>query len=96
MITQQHWTASGFANTDLDFLLKKYEINSVVIAGMRANTCIESTCRYAIELGYHVTLIKDAIGSFNWDEMKATIEINFPAFGHRVQTTQEFITELSL
>ena len=45
---------------------------------MKANTCIDTTARYAVELGYHTTLIKDAIAAFNWDEIKATIEVNFP------------------
>ena len=36
-IAQNHWTASGFANTNLDFLLKQHNIDHVVIVGMRAN-----------------------------------------------------------
>ncbi|MBA4054901.1 MAG: isochorismatase, partial [Marivirga sp.] len=67
LIAQNHWTASGFANTDLDLLLKMRDIDHIVIAGMRANTCIDSTARYGVELGYHVTLIKDGIGSFTWE-----------------------------
>ena len=31
---------------------------------MIAHACIEATVRYAAELGYEVTLVKDAIGSF--------------------------------
>ena len=61
LIAQNHWTASGFANTNLDFLLKEHDIDHVVIAGMRANTCIDTTARYDLELGYHTTLIKDGI-----------------------------------
>jgi len=91
LIAQNHWTASGFANTDLDFLLKMHDIDHIVIAGMRANTCIDSTARYGVELGYHVTLIKNAIGAFNHDEIKATVEINFPNYGHSLLSVQEFI-----
>ncbi|TDO96985.1 cysteine hydrolase family protein [Flavobacterium sp. 245] len=94
LIAQNHWTASGFANTDLDFLLKQHSITHIVLAGMRANTCIDSTARYGVELGYHVTLIKDGIGAFNWDEIKATVETNFPNYGHSLLTTDEFITNL--
>lgn len=94
LIAQNHWTASGFANTDLDFLLKQHGINQIVLAGMRANTCIDSTARYGVELGYHVTLIKDGIGAFNWEEIKATVETNFPNYGHSLLTTEEFIASL--
>ncbi|KAF9639967.1 isochorismatase hydrolase [Lasiodiplodia theobromae] len=41
---------SGFANTDLDYQLRQREITHLVIAGMVANTCMESTARYAREL----------------------------------------------
>jgi nicotinamidase-related amidase len=46
---------------------------------MRANTCIESTVRFAAELGYEVTLVKDAIGSFSKDEMESSLRHNLPA-----------------
>jgi nicotinamidase-related amidase len=68
-IAQNHWTASGFAT--LDFLLKQHNIDHVVIVGMQANTCIDTIARYAVELGYHTTLLKDAIAAYNWEEIKA-------------------------
>ena len=95
LIAQDHWTASGFANTDLDFLLKQNDIDHVVIAGNRANTCVDSTGRYAVELGYHATLISDAIAAFSDAEMKATVEVNWPAFGHAVLTTDAFLEKLA-
>lgn len=90
----QHWVASGFANTDLDLLLRSRGIDHVVLAGVRANTCVEATGRYAVELGYHATLIKDAIAAFSADEMRSTIEVNFPAFGHAVLSTDEFLAQI--
>jgi nicotinamidase-related amidase len=94
LIAQNHWTASGFANTNLDFLLKQHNIDHVVIAGMKANTCIDTTSRYAVELGYHIALIKDAIAAFNWDEIKAPVEVNFPNYGHKLLSTEDFIDAL--
>lgn len=40
---------SGFANTDLDFQLRQKAISHVILAGMTANTCLDSTARYARE-----------------------------------------------
>ena len=88
---RQHWQSSGFANTDLDFLLKQHGIDHVVLAGMRANTCIQSTARYAVELGYHTTMVTDAVGAFNMREMNAATEIDYPVISHNVLTTGEFI-----
>lgn len=33
--------------------------------GLLANTCIESTSRFAMERSYHVTLVKDATAAFS-------------------------------
>ena len=41
-------------------------IHKLIVIGQRANTCTDSTVRYAAELGYDVTLVKDAIASFRW------------------------------
>jgi nicotinamidase-related amidase len=96
LIAQNHWTGSGFANTDLDFLLRAHGIEHIVLGGMRANTCIDSTARYGVELGYHVTLIKDGIAAFNWEEIKATVEINFPNYGHALLSTVDFIKTINI
>jgi len=95
LIAQNHWTASGFANTDLDFILRMHGIENIVIMGMRANTCIDSTARYGVELGYHVTLIKDGIGAFSHEEIRATVETNFPNYGHTLLSSQEFVKSIS-
>ena len=94
VLAQEHWTSSGFANTDLEFLLGQRGIERVVVAGNRANTCIDSTGRYAVELGFHATLISDAIAAFSQAEMDATINVNWPAFAHGVVTSDEFIAAL--
>lgn len=92
LVMRQHWASSGFANTDLDMLLKQHGVQKIVLIGMKANTCVDTTARFGQELGYHVTLIRDAIGAFNWDEMRATFDINAPAYAHAVLTTDEFLT----
>ncbi|MEC5398561.1 isochorismatase family cysteine hydrolase [Uliginosibacterium sp. H1] len=56
VIVKEHWGGSGFANTDLDLLLKQHGVSRVIMVGLLANTCIETTARFASELGYHVTL----------------------------------------
>jgi nicotinamidase-related amidase len=39
------------------------------------NTCIEATARLGMELGYHVTLIKDAIAALSHEGMHAALEV---------------------
>jgi ureidoacrylate peracid hydrolase len=94
VVASEHWCSSAFANTDLDLQLKKHGIHQLIVIGLRANTCIDSTVRYAAELGYEVTLVKDAIGSFSWDEMKATLELNAPNYARAMCSTKELIVSL--
>jgi nicotinamidase-related amidase len=94
VVAQEHWLSSGFANTDLDLQLKKHGVRKVIVIGMRANTCIESTVRFAAELGYEVTLVKDAIGSFGKAEMESSLRYNLPAYANAILTTQELIAQL--
>jgi nicotinamidase-related amidase len=57
VIIKEHWAQSGFANTDLDAQLKQHGIQKIILVGLIANSCIESTARFGMELGYHVTLV---------------------------------------
>jgi nicotinamidase-related amidase len=66
-------------------------VQRVIVIGLLANTCIDSTVRFAAELGYEVTLVKDAIGSRSWDEMKATLEVNAPNYARTIASTDELL-----
>ena len=96
VVAQEHWLSSGFANTDLDLQLKKHGVRKVIVIGMRANTCIESTVRFAAELGYEVTLVKDAIGSFGHAEMDASLQFNMPSYANAIVSTGEIVAKLSV
>jgi ureidoacrylate peracid hydrolase len=94
VVAQEHWLSSGFANTDIDLQLKKHGLRKVIVIGVRANTCIESTVRFAAELGYEVTVVKDAIGSFGHAEMDASLQFNIPAYAGAVVSTDEIVAKL--
>jgi nicotinamidase-related amidase len=55
---------------------------------------IEATGRFAAELGYHVTLVKDATAAFSPEAMHAAHAINGPTFAHAILTTDELIAQL--
>lgn len=93
-VVQQHWCSSGFANTDLDMELKKHGIHKVIVIGLIANTCIEATIRYAAELGYEATLIKDATAAFSAEAMSAAIDLNLPNYAEAIITTDEVLRQL--
>lgn len=91
IVVRQHWGQSGFANTDLDMQLKQHGISHVIVIGLLANTCIESTARFAMELGYHVTLVRDATAAFTRELMHSAHELNGPTFAHAIVTTNELL-----
>jgi len=95
VVVQEHWGSSGFANTDLDFRLKQKGITHVIVVGLLANTCIEATARYASELGYHVTLVRDATAALKPEMMHAAHELNGPTFAHAILTTDELIAAIA-
>ncbi|KWV43746.1 isochorismatase [Rhizobium altiplani] len=94
IVAKEHWGQSGFANTDLDFRLKQKGITHVIVVGLLANTCIDTTARYAMELGYHVTLVRDATAAFSHELMHAAHELSAPTFAHAILTTDEVIAAL--
>jgi nicotinamidase-related amidase len=90
-VADEHWLSSGFANTDLDYQLRKRGVDNVIVVGLATNTCVESTGRYAVEMGYHTTFLKDAVATFTPAEQKAAIELDYPRIAHAVRTVDEFL-----
>jgi nicotinamidase-related amidase len=94
VVIKEHWAQSGFANTDLDQQLKQHGIEKVIVIGLLANTCIESTGRFAMELGYHVTLVPDATAACTRELMHAAHALNGPTFAHAILTTKALLAAL--
>ena len=95
IVVQEHWCSSGFANTDLDLQLKRHGIHKLIVIGLIAHTCIEATARYAAELGYDVTVVKDATADYSDEMMHAALDINIPLYASAVVTTKEIIDLMS-
>src|SRR5262249_30774025 len=94
ILAQEHWCSSGFANTDLDLQLKRHGIQKLIVAGLIAHTCVESTVRFAVELGYDVTVVKDATADYSDEFMHAALVTNLPNYASAIVTTQEVVDAL--
>ena len=95
IVVTEHWCSSGFANTDLDLQLKKHGIHQLIVIGLIAHTCIEATVRFAVELGYEVTVVKDATADYSDKEMQAALDINLPNYASAIVTTNEIVELMS-
>ena len=95
IVALEHWCSSGFANTDLDLQLKKHGIHQLIVIGLIAHTCVEATVRFAAELGYEVTVVKDATASYSDKEMHAALDVNIPNYASAIVTTEEIMAAIS-
>jgi nicotinamidase-related amidase len=94
VVSSEHWGMSGFAHTGLDLHLRQHGIDTIILAGMTAPGCVEGTGRYATELGYSVTLAKDATATFSMDLQRAATELTGPLYAESVLSTDEILSRL--
>jgi nicotinamidase-related amidase len=95
IVAQEHWCSSGFANTDLELQLNKHGIHQLIVVGMVAHTCVEATVRYAAEIGYEVTVVRDATASYTEEQMHAALEVNMPNYASAIVTTEQIVAAIS-
>jgi nicotinamidase-related amidase len=91
-VTKRTWGA--FTNTDLDAYLKKNGVTQVVVCGVSSSAGVESTARFAQELGYNVTLATDAMTDMNRDAHDNSVTRIFPRLGE-TGTTQDIVALLN-
>jgi ureidoacrylate peracid hydrolase len=95
IVAAEHWCSSGFANTDLDLQLKKHGIHQLIVIGLIAHTCVESTVRFAAELGYEVTVVRDATADYSGEAMHAALDLNIPNYANAILRTEEIVAAIS-
>jgi ureidoacrylate peracid hydrolase len=95
IVALEHWCSSGFANTDLDLQLKKHGIHQLIVIGLIAATCVESTVRFGVELGYQVTMVRDATASYSEEQMHATLDVNLPNYASAIVSAEEIVASIS-
>ena len=94
IVALEHWCSSGFANTDLDLQLKKQGIHQLIV-DLIAHTCVGATVRHAAELGYEVTMVRDATASYSDEEMHAALDVNIPNYASAIVTTNEVVESIA-
>jgi hypothetical protein len=51
--------------------------------------------RYATELGYEVTVMKDATANYSDEHMHAALEVNLPNYASAIVTTDQIVGTLT-
>jgi nicotinamidase-related amidase len=91
VIISRHRMFDSFVNTNLLEKLHENKIAKVVLAGLTSHTCVEGAGRHALDEGFHVTFLTDAVAEFTEEAHKAALELSYPTFGHEVTTIEEFL-----
>jgi nicotinamidase-related amidase len=74
---------------------KRHGIHKLIVIGLIAHTCVEATVRFAAELGYEVTVVKDATASYSDEEMHAALHVNLPNYASAIVTANQIVDSLS-
>jgi ureidoacrylate peracid hydrolase len=86
---------SGFRGTNLDVVLKTYNIKYLVFAGIATNVCVESTLRDAYFLDYWPILVSDGTNNAGPPITQQATLWNIEALFGWVTTSNDFVKAIS-
>jgi nicotinamidase-related amidase len=93
IVMNPHKGLSNFWTGDAAIQLRMYGIKTLIMYGMSANMCVESHARDAIENGFEVIIIADAVGAAGDAAYEAALT-NYEFLAMEVVTTDQIIKRL--
>jgi nicotinamidase-related amidase len=88
LITKRQWGA--FHGTELDQVLRRRGVTTLVLGGIATNFGVESTARAALDRGYNVVFAEDAMSTMSAEMHRFAVEGLFPLMG-RVRSTAQLL-----
>jgi len=88
-----HKALSGFWASDIGIQFRQRNIDTIILAGMSANLCVESHLRDAEENGFEVLVVKDATTGPGPEATQAAM-VNYSLIANEVVTTDEITQRL--
>lgn len=86
-IIKPRWSA--FFGTELDIVLRRLQIDTIVLTGTTTPNCIRTTCYDANSLNYNVVILEDCTSSATPEIQKANIE-DMARMGAVISNVEEF------
>ena len=86
-IIKPRWSA--FFQTELDLILRRLDVRTVILTGTTTPNCIRTTCYDALSLDYNVVLLEDCTSSRTPEVQAANIE-DMAFIGAHIMTCDEF------
>jgi nicotinamidase-related amidase len=93
IVLSPHKALSGFWANDIEIQLRQRDVQTIILAGMAANLCVESHMRDAAENGFDVIVVKDATAGPGEASTEAAY-VNYGFIASEVATTAEVVKAL--
>lgn len=84
---------SAFINTRLDSILRSMKIETLIMAGVSTNVCVESTARDGFMLDYDIIFLSDCTAAFSKEAHNMTLQTINQFFGS-VATSEEVLQSI--
>jgi len=91
VITKKRFSA--FFHTDLDLILRRMEIQTLILGGVQTPNCIRASVTDAISLDYEVIVLEDGTASSNLEIQKSNL-LDMENMGAKILRTDEVINLL--
>lgn len=89
VVTKRQWGA--FYGTDLEQQLRRRKIDTIVLGGIATTYGVESTGRFAYELGFNQIFAEDAMTDMAEESHRVSVEYVLKRMG-KVRKTEEILT----
>ncbi|MGI6454797.1 MAG: cysteine hydrolase family protein [bacterium] len=93
VLTKQRYSA--FQNTNLESVLRQFQVRDVVISGVTSNCCCEATAHEALFRDFHVFFLADGCGGTNEATHIASLR-DIACFYGTVLTCEELISQIRI
>jgi len=93
IVLAPHKGLSNFWTGDTNIQLRQRNLQTIILAGMSANLCVESHLRDAVEHGFDVIVVKDATTGAGPEATQAAYT-NYGFIANEVVTTDEIVKRL--
>ena len=91
VVTKRQWGA--FYGTELDLVLRRRGVRTIILGGISTNFGVESTARDAWERGYELVFAEDAMSAMAAEAHHFAVSQIFPRLG-RVRSTDDALQAL--
>jgi len=82
---------SAFQGTDLDQLLRELKVDTVVLAGVVTDICIQHTAADAFFRGYKIIVPRNCVEAIDAPTQEAAIKYLRKAYGPEITTSKELM-----